>query len=236
MKRFYKLVSSKKVPEGYAIFLDDKAIKTKSGKQLFAPTEEIANKIVQEWAEQKDVINPEIMPFTQILNTKIDRVSKERCSMNETVLKYIDTDLLCYCVSEPEELVQLQEEKWLKWRMWAEEEFSCKIEVTTGLAALSQPKKLHKQLKTYVEALNDDDFTVLQIIVSLSGSLILGLSVLKEAAGVQDVFEACFLEERFKETLYDTEKYGLDPHMEIQQQAVLRDLQACTAYLHANKT
>lgn len=233
MKRLYTLVSSEKTAEGYVILLDERVVKTKAGQPLCTPVEDIANEVVQEWVRQEKVINPDTMPFTQILNTKIDRVSTERARMSDTILKYLDTDLICYCADTPQGLVSMQDSLWAPWRLWAAEKFGHAPETTTGLIALSQPSGLHDHIGAYVQGINDDRFTILQIAVPLTGSLILGLAFLEGVARAQDVFAACFVEEKFKDTLYDAEKYGADPHTESQQDAVLRDLQACETYLKA---
>ena len=233
MKRFYKLVSFREDSEGYALLLDGKPIKTKAGQPLVAPSELIANEAVQEWANQADVIDPDTMPITQILNTKIDRISIERNAMTRAILKYLDTDLLCYLADQPKELAELQNKKWAQWRNWAETKFGHTIETTSGIQALSQPAGLHQVIEKHVHDLDDDRFTILQIIVPLSGSLILGLALVDGAVNAKDVYEACFVEEDFKDTLHNAEKYGTDPYTDKKRHASLRDLKACAAYLNA---
>ena len=143
MKRFYKLVSTEKVGGGFYILLDGKPVKTKSGAHLLASNEAIANRLMQEWAAQEEHILPNTMPFTQIINTIIDRVSVERDVMSAAVLKYLDTDLICYFADEPEALVKLQKDKWQPWLDWFEGKFDCKLKTTTDLAALTQEQSAH---------------------------------------------------------------------------------------------
>lgn len=230
MKRFYTLVSSEAKPEGYAILLDGRPVKTKSGALLIAQNQQIADETVIEWANQKEVIDPETMPFTQIINTRIDQVAAKRPAMSATVLNYLDTDLVCYIADGPEELVTLQELKWKKWRDWIETEFGHALKTTNGLAALSQASELHDAVKSYVEQLSDDRFTLLQIVVPLSGSLILGLALLARQASSQEVFDACFVEEHYKDGLYMVDKYGRDPHIEKKQQATFKDFESCERF------
>lgn len=233
MKRFYKLVSFKEERDGYTLLLDGKPVKTKSGKILVAPSEAIANEAVQEWVNQEDTIDPDTMPITQILNTKIDRVSAERDDMTCAILKYLDTDLLCYLTDQPKELAELQNKNWAQWRDWAENKFGHIIETTTDLKALSQPAELHQAIEKYVHDLDDNRFTILQIIVPLSGSLILGLAMVDGAVNAPEVFKACFVEEDFKDLLHDAEKYGTDPYTDKKRHSALRDLKASAIYLSA---
>jgi len=230
MKRFYKLVSYEEKPEGFAILLDGRAVKTKSGALLLAQNELVATEIVREWAAQGEGIDPDTMPFTQILSTRIDQVTKKRKAMSMAILKYLDTDLICYQAETPQALHESQEQHWAKWREWIEKRFGYSMQVTTGLQALKQAPELCDAIAVHVEAMSDDIFTLLQVAVPLSGSFVLGLALIEGQASADEVFKACFVEEHYKDGLYMVDKYGRDPLNEHKQQACLRDLKACETY------
>lgn len=231
MKRFYKVVSTDKCDGGYSVCLDGRPVKTQSKQMLCAPNEGIASAIMEEWAQQEDVIIPDTMPFTQILSTKIDRVSVERDAIFSNMLKYLDTDLLCYQVSEPEELRQRQEDQWRPWLKWFQTIFGEELLTTTSLNALQQPEKAYDAVKQYIKNLDDDHFTILQVVTNVSGSLVLALAFLHKAITPQKMFDACYIEELFKDTLYNAEKYGQDPILEKQQKAAMLDFETSAHYL-----
>ncbi len=231
MKRFYKLVSVEKGDNGYNILLDGRAVKTKSKANLSCLNEDIANQVMQEWAEQGENIIPDSMPFTQIESTRIDRVSVERNAMSANILKYLDTDLICYIAASPEELIAEQERKWAPWRKWFDEKFKCTLKTTSALAAIKQDPRAHEAVAQYTNGLDDAHFTILQIVAPLSGSLILGLSFVEGASTADDVLAASYVEEHFKDTLYDAQKYGRDPLLEKQENAAIKDLNAAQKYL-----
>jgi chaperone required for assembly of F1-ATPase len=230
MKRFYKLVSYEKKPEGYTILLDGRVVKTKSGALLLAQNEQVASQIAQEWAQQGEQIDPDSMPFTQILNTRIDQVGKKRKAMSAAVLKYLNTDLICYPAEDPKALYELQEQHWVKQREWIEQRFGTPMKVTTGLKALQQPPELHNALKAHVDAMSDDIFTLFQVVAPLCGSLVLGLALIEGQCSADEIFKACFVEEHYKDEIYMVNEYGRDPLSEHKQQACLRDLKACETY------
>ncbi len=231
MKRFYKVVTIEEEADGYRVCLDGRPVKTKSGAFLTAPNQEIADQIMCEWAGQGEDVVPDTMPFTQILNTKIDRVAVEREKMSEHVLKYLDTDLVCYPALEPESLAQLQEQLWSPCRRWFEDTFGVALKTTTGLAALSQDSIAHDKVRDFVEGLDLERFTLLQMVTSVSGSLVLAMALLEKYITARAVFDACFIEEHYKDVLYDAQKYGRDPMMEKKQDAALRDFEAVERYL-----
>lgn len=231
MKRFYKLVSTKKQPEGYEILLDGKPIKTPSDNSLVVATEELANEIVGEWAGQGEEISPDSMPLTQILSTQIDQVSMEREAMTETLMKYLDTDLLCYRTAQPPELVTLQAEAWDPFLTWFEERFGEALQTTTTLQALTQNSEIHQNILGHIKSMGDDAFTVLQLVTSLSGSLVLGLAFVEGAVTPEQVFAAAHVEEHHKAEIYDEKTHGPDPMQAQKQAAMKKDLAAAKKFL-----
>ncbi len=231
MKRFYKLVSVRQEGQGYAICLDGKPVKIPSGQRLTAPNEALADAIMQEWAAQEEHIIPDDMPLTQILSTKIGRVAQEREAMTQAVMKYLDTDLLCYRTEDPPELAKMQRESWDPWLAWFGEKFGASLETTTALSAIKQSEKAHKQALHYIKSIDDNVFTVLQLVTSLSGSLVLALAFVWQVIGLEEIFDAAYVEENHKAQLYNEDLYGPDPAEEKKQRAVKRDLAAAAKFL-----
>lgn len=230
MKRVYKQASHTKTEDGFVIQLDGKSIKTPLGQPLAAPNRALADEIVREWAAQGDDVIPDSMPMMQMLTTAIDR-TRERDALTKSLLKFLDTDLLCYRVKEPQELAKRQKEQWGRWLTWFDEHFESPLEVTYGLDALTQDADTHKQIWNYIEALDEFYFTVLQIVTSLSGSIVLGLAFLEHEANEQDVFNAAELEEIYHAEIAGEAEYGSDPVQERRQNAMRRDLDSSKRFL-----
>jgi len=231
MKRFYKLVSLNKTPNGYSVQLDGQPVRTPSRQILYAPDEEIAQALMQEWQTQDTHIIPETMPITQFLTTAQDRVAQERTVMQETVLNYLNTDLLCYRAELPHAMAQRQAEAWDQWLAWFKDYYGVSLLTTTDLASLQQPEAAHKAVKRTVEAMDDLSFTILQFITSFSGSLVLGLAFTAGAAGEDAVHKAARVEEDYKAEIYREDFHGLAPHEEKKQDAIRRDLDAARIIL-----
>lgn len=83
--------------------------------------------------------------------------------------------------------------------------------MTFGLEALTQDADTHKQIWNYLEALDDYYFTALQIITSLSGSIVLGLAFIEHEATPDDVFNAAELEETYYAGVTNEAVHGADP-------------------------
>lgn len=230
MKRTYKVASHTKTEDGFVIQLDGKSMKTALGQPMAAPNRTIADAIVKEWASQGDEIVPEIMPVTQMLTTAIDG-TRERDAITKTLLKYLDTDLLCYRVKEPAELAKRQKEVWDRWLAWFDEHFESPLDVTFGIKALEQDADTHKQIWNYLEALDEYYFTILQIVTSLTGSIVLGLAFIEHEAQPEDIFNAAELEEIYHAEIADEETHGADPVQDRRQKVLKRELASAKNFL-----
>jgi chaperone required for assembly of F1-ATPase len=231
MKRFYKFVSLGEGKKGHSVLLDGKPVKTPARKLLETPHIDLANAILQEWNGQGQKIMPSEMPMTQLLSTRIDRVGSERRAMTEALMKYLDTDLICYRASLPPEMAAAQQAAWDPWLGWFEQEFGSALATTNDLHALRQPEAAHTALLGYVEELDDDRFTVLQVITPLCGSVVLGAAFVQGALDPKQAFACARVEENYKAGLYDEKTYGKDPAQDKKDSAEMADLDACAKYL-----
>ncbi len=233
MKRFYKLVSTREEKGGYAILLDSKPIKTPAKNSFLLDTQELADAVMQEWAAQGDKIIPDTMPIMQIASTKIDRVGEERAAMEKTVLEYLDTDLVCYRTSQ-QPLAERQGAIWDPWLTWFEQKFGVKLFTTEKLNALTQPEAAHKAVHDYVAALDDNHFTILQMVTAMTGSIVLAIGFV-EGTSAEMLINSARVDENYKAELYDEAKYGPDPAQEKKDKAFLRDLEAGQKFLELLK-
>ncbi len=231
MKRFYKFVSLGQGKRGHSVLLDGKPVKTPARNLLETLHIDLANAVLQEWNAQGDKIMLSEMHLTGLLSTRIDRVGTERRAMTLLLMKYLDTDLLCYRAALPPEMVRRQQEAWDPWLRWFMEKFGVALETTTDLRALKQPAAAHEALFECVEGLDDDRFTVLQAVTPLCGSVVLGAAFVEGALNPQQAFDCAHVEEIYKAALYDEKTYGPDPAQEKKDRAEMTDLQACAKYL-----
>src|SRR5258708_39057938 len=93
-RRFYAHAGVVAAPDGLAITLDDKSVRTPSGRPLVAPTREIAAAIVTEWDSQKEFIDPLTMPLTRFANSVADAVVDRVEAVADDCATYLGSDLL----------------------------------------------------------------------------------------------------------------------------------------------
>ncbi len=226
MKKFYKQVSITEIDNEYILSLDGKAVKTPLGNNIFTDNKEIALRLQKEWEKQEKIINSETMPITQIITTCIDRVGKERQNMHNLLLAYLDTDLLCYRAPQPPEMKKRQEQCWDIWLKWFEDKYGYKLETTYGLSALKQPEAAKNIIDIEIRKFSDLKFTIIQLVTSLSGSIILALAFMDKKITPKEIFDAAHIEEQLKSEIYNEDFYGKSPTQKKSEETKIRDLEA----------
>jgi chaperone required for assembly of F1-ATPase len=177
MKRFWTEVTVETTDGGFAIRLDNRPLRRPSKAPCLLPTRALAEAVAAEWAEQEAEVNPDAMPLTRAANTAIDRVIPEHDAVAAIVAAFGETDLICYRAPHPEGLVQRQTRAWDPLVAWATQALGAPLVVVSGVMHLSQPPGSLAKLDAAVRAHGPWEMTALHDLVSISGSLVIGLAV-----------------------------------------------------------
>ncbi|MBL6932857.1 MAG: ATPase [Rhodospirillales bacterium] len=225
-KRFYKNATAAKEKDGYAIHLDERAVRTPMGQPLILPTLPLAQAIVEEWQDQGDAIIPASMPLCGYANTAIDRVGKERETVFATLMKFSATDLLCYRAHEPDALVKRQVDNWQPLLDWAAESLGVKLNVTTGVLPIEQPSQAHEALETKLSALDDMELTAVASLAAACNSIILALALNDNRIDDQQAFDISQLDEMFQ-----IERWGHDSEAQANQELLRQNIASASLFL-----
>ena len=214
-RRFWQEVAIKKIAAkenaaknaagGFAITLDGRDIRTPSGGAFVVPTQALANAVCDEWDKQDKICEPATMPMFQFAVTVIDRVIPQRGAVIDEIVRYGSTDLLCYREAQNQILKQHQDVTWQPYLDWAASAHGIELAIGYGVIPQLQSKTALGCAHKVVAAHSDYHLAGLHALVSLSGSLVLGLAVADGFVSAGDVFQAAFLDE-----LWQQEKWGYD--------------------------
>jgi chaperone required for assembly of F1-ATPase len=176
-KRFWKDATVVQDASGWQVLLDGRPVRTPAKAAMDLPTEAMAQAIAGEWAAQGEEIAPLSMPVTRSANSAIDRVATQHREVADMLAAYAETDLLCHRADGPERLRELQAEAWDPILDWASEQFDARLVPTTGILPSVQPGDALRRLSQAVHDTDAFRLTALHDLVSMSGSLVLGLAV-----------------------------------------------------------
>lgn len=189
-KRFWKEAGVSELEGGFGVHLDGKPVKTPAKAPLVVPTRAMAEAIAAEWDAQEGKINPASMPVTRAANSAIDKVRRQRAEVAALIAAYGETDLLCYRAEKPAALIARQAEGWDALLDWAHATHGARLHVTQGVLPIAQPEPSVAALAAQVEALDEWELAALHDLVSITGSLVLGLAVVQgrlDAAAAWDL-------------------------------------------------
>jgi chaperone required for assembly of F1-ATPase len=175
-KRFWKAVTVEDAEGGYAIRLDARPLRTPAKHLMCVPTSALADAVASEWDAVESVVDPRRMPFTRSANAAIDKVAPQFAEVAALIADYGATDLLCYRAEEPEPLVARQAAAWDPILDWAERRFGVRLTVTRGVVPVAQAPQSVATLAAVVNGMTPFELTALHDLVSMSGSLLIGLA------------------------------------------------------------
>lgn len=176
-RRFWKAASVEAADRGWQILLDDKPVRTPGKLPLIVPTRALAEAIAAEWDAQTDAIDPNAMPLTRAANSAVEKVTPQFAAVADMLAGYAETDLLSYRADHPATLAQQQAQAWDPLLGWAAERLDARLAVTAGVIPVPQDPAVLARLRGRLDALSPWELTALHDLVTLPGSLILGLAV-----------------------------------------------------------
>jgi chaperone required for assembly of F1-ATPase len=224
-KRFYGHAGVAETPDGFAITLDGKPIRTPSGRQLVAPIREIADAIAAEWEAQQDTIDPLTMPMTRFANSVVDAVVDRVDAVIEDVAKYFGSDLLFYRAGHPDALVAREAALWDPLLFWAADALGAHFILAEGIVHVRQPESAVAAARA---ALPDDPWSIaaLHVITTITGSALLALALLRGVIDSDSVWAAAHVDED-----WNMEKWGVDDEVAARRAARLVDFRAAAGIL-----
>lgn len=178
-RRFWTTTAVQRREDGWQIVLDGRPVLTPGKHPLILPTEALAEAVADEWQAQDDVIRPATMPLTRAANSAVEKVAPQFGAVAAMLADYGGTDLLCYRAEEPDELIRLQAAAWDPLVDWAACDLHAPLRITHGIVPVAQPPETLALLRAEVEGLDVFGLTALHDLVTLPGSLVLGLAVLR---------------------------------------------------------
>ncbi|MGB8399147.1 ATP12 family chaperone protein [Bradyrhizobium sp.] len=224
-KRVYAGAGVTEADGGFLVTLDDKPIRTPSGRQLIAPSREIADAIAGEWNTQGETIDPLTMPLTRFANSVVEGVVDRVEAVSDDVAKYLGSDLLFYRAGHPEALVAREAAHWDPILFWAADTLGAHFILAEGIVHVAQPDSAIAAARAAFPA-NPWPIAALHVVTTLTGSALLALALCHGVRDPDQVWAAAHVDED-----WNIEKWGVDEEVAARRAARLVDFRAAAAIL-----
>lgn len=209
-RRFWKDVTVEETPEGFAVRLDARPLRTPGKRPLTLPTLALAEAVADEWRAVERTVDPRRMPFTRSANSAVDKVATQFDEVADLIAAYGGSDLVCYRAEEPHELAQRQAKAWDPILEWALERHGAALQQTSGIAPVSQPEEAIRPLAAAVRGATPFELTALHDLVSLSGSLLIGLAATEPESDPEALWQASRVDEDWQAELWGEDEEAVE--------------------------
>ncbi|NVJ90230.1 MAG: ATPase [Methylocystaceae bacterium] len=226
LKRIYKTVTVEKDSDGFHVLLDGRKLKSPAKRNFALPTQSLAKALAEEWNAQGEHIDPQTMPLMALASTAVDRIGQLRDGVVDQIAKYAETDLICYWTDDPQDLAIRQAEAWTPHLKWVKDHLGVELKTQTGVLHLQQPQETLDAFRKTVESFNDWELSGLSISTHCTGSLVLGLALIKGHIDHDRAFEDSQLDET-----YQIEKWGEDWEAADRRAVIRRDLKSVVKWM-----
>lgn len=228
-KRFYENVETVKVPEGFAIQLDGKLVRTPGKALLSLPTEEAAKLVAGEFANQGEKIDPMSMPVTRLVNTAVDGVANDTQAVLEDILRFASSDLLYYRAASPERLAARQAEIWDPVIDWLRGRLGVHFLLAEGVMHVEQPRESIAAIGFHLRQRGEPlRLAALHVMTSIAGSALLALAVEAKELEPEAAWTAAHIDED-----WNIEHWGEDSEAVARRNARKRDFMGAVNLLRA---
>ncbi|MFA7596142.1 MAG: ATP12 family protein [Novosphingobium sp.] len=218
MKRFYKHAIAVEADGGWQVALDGRKVKTAAGKAQVVRSRALADELAREWAEQGDEIDPATFLLRDLADYAIDVAAADRIRTVNDLLRYAETDTLCYRADPDEPLFKRQQQLWEPLLEKTEARHAIWLERVSGIVHRPQPEASLERLRDVLQGQDDFALAALATLASLSASLSIALAAFEPDADVEALWAAANLEEDWQ-----AEQWGWDSLAQERRVKRLRD-------------
>lgn len=209
---------------GFGLARAAKPLKTPAGAAFVVPSRKLAEAIAEEWnAAGAKAVHA---PLLKLARTAIDRVAPATPETVAELLRYANTDLLCYRAEPGSELAARQAAAWDPFLAWAEKALAIHFAVTSGVMPLMQAKEAEEGLARILAKENVFVLTALHVMAALMGSIVLGLALRHKRCDVGGAWAAATVDETFQ-----CERWGVDPEAENRSKLMQKALAEAERFL-----
>jgi chaperone required for assembly of F1-ATPase len=201
--RFYKDVRAEPLGDGFALALDGRIAKTPAKHDLVVPTRGLAEAVVGEWQAQSEKIDFAAMPLTRLAFTAIDGIASQVQVVIDDIVKYSETDLVCYRAAEPASLVAAQAAAWDPVLEFAATQLDARFLRAEGIMFVSQPEGARAAIEARVAEIGgrlNAPFALasLSAMTVLTGSVLIALALIGGELSLDSAWAAAHVDEDFQ--------------------------------------
>jgi chaperone required for assembly of F1-ATPase len=210
-KRFYKEAQVEERDGALVLTLDGRPARTPARHPLTVPTRAAGEALTEEWMAQENVVDPDRMPLTRLVNSAIDGVAANLEAVVDDIAKYARSDLICYRAGEPPRLVAEQTARWDPILTWAHEALGARFVQSEGVVFVDQPEAAVAAARAHVKRIASPyRLAALHVMTTLTGSALIALAHAAGRLSAGEAWAAAHVDETFQESVWGEDQEAME--------------------------
>lgn len=208
-KRFYKDAGIAPHEAGFAVVLDGRVARTPAGRPLAVRSQAVASALAVEWAAQGERLDPAAMPLTRLVNSAIDGVAREMAAVRADIVRFAESDLVCYRAEGPEGLVALQNAHWSPLVDFARTALGARLALAEGVVHVGQGRDTVAAIDAALERYDALELAAIHTVTTLTGSAVIALAVADGVCTPESAWTAAHIDEDWQISQWGTDDLAL---------------------------
>ena len=186
----------------FAYYKNNKQLKTTNDNIIKVAGLSFAKRILTKLEQEQRKKNSN---FIKLFFYSFDLNIKQARIITESIIKYIDTDLVCYRANEGTELEKIQKKLWDPYIKFCEKHYQLNYKKIYTVMPYSQEASNKDKILKIIDSMDKYYLTAFFFLVEITNSIIISLNIIYENISTNIVWKACNLEDEYNQT-----KWGLD--------------------------
>ncbi len=184
---------------------NDEIYLTKNGNKVRVPNENYLELLRQEFRSLKikKNTNPSLI---EILINYADKSTFGKSTYVDELIKYLETDLLFYRVTNPKSLSESQGSKWDKIINIFDITFQTTWDTSTFVMPLKQDPVSILKIKEYLMSISILNLHIMSYLLKVTGSCIITVLCNLRKLGIEEAWEAVYVEELWYNKIYNDDE------------------------------
>jgi len=197
-EKYWKEVRKEEFKDNlFRIYLDETCLQSDRGNDIKI-SERLADEIVREWSVDGKIDFIKNSFFTKFCFSATDFTEKERLAVLDKLVEYGNCDPICYIASEPKKLHLKQKKLYRPLINWVEKFLSIKLKIGSSLLFIEQPSLNSRNIKNYLEDLDNFQLTALHELTKNLGSLFTSIALYRKFVSPERAWEIANAEDNYR--------------------------------------
>jgi len=186
----------------FVYYRNNKKLKTTKGNVIKVLGFDFAKKILNKIEKEKNIKDSN---FLKLFFFSSDLDVKQRYIIGKSIIKYLDTDLVCYRANKGTELEKMQSKYWDPYIIFCKSNFKLNYKINYTIMPFTQDRSNKDKVIEILDNMDKYTLTAFFFLVEVTKSIIISLNILYKSVSNNLVWRDCNLEDE-----YNQHKWGAD--------------------------